>query len=75
MIASQGDKCGTPPVGNEPVENSAGLWAAIDVVSQCDNYIIGLKWNEGGKRRERSEAAMDITYHEMSHTAPFFAER
>ena len=67
MVAAQGDEFAAFLPGDEPIENSTGMRAAIDVVAERDDNIVRVKRHEFGERGQRLETTMDVANGQVTH--------
>src|SRR5262245_48492225 len=72
MITAQRDEFATLLVGDEPVEYGTGVGAAIDVIPQRDDDILGLERHERGQGRERLETTVNVTNGQIAHVTTSF---
>ena len=59
-------------VMDEPIKDGTRVWAAVDVITERDQRVIGLDVNVTGQCSQRIEAAVDVANCEMScHETPY----
>ena len=66
VIATQRDKGSALFPIDEPIEDGVGFGAAIDVVAEGDEDIVGKEWYERRECGQRLETAVDVADREVT---------
>ena len=60
MVAAQGDELSAASLGDDPIEHGIGVGAAVHVIAERDENVIGPERYEVRQRGEGGETTVDI---------------